>query len=144
MTNQKKSYSELIKLKTFSERFEYLKTASAKIGEDTFGYNRYLNQSFYQSPEWKRVRRDVIIRDCGCDLGIPGYEISGKVYVHHMNEITPDDIVKRNPDILNPEYLISMSYNSHQALKFGNEDRIPSYVLQERKPNDTIPWRKPQ
>lgn len=137
-SNDIRCYQDLIKLPTFQERFEYLKLEGA-IGEETFGYDRYLNQVFYKDPEWRRVRREVIIRDDGCDLGIFGYEIRGMIIIHHMNPITPEDIEKRNPDILNPDFLITTCRKTHDAIHYGAI--LPEYELTERKPNDTCPWR---
>lgn len=140
--NQKKlrTYSELVKLPTFEDRYLYLKIGG-KVGEETFGYDRYINQMLYKMPEWKSVRRDVIIRDGGNDLGIDGYEIVGNVYVHHMNPITVDDIVNRIDYVLNPEYLISTSFDTHQAIHYGNEELLPQAPI-ERFENDTCPWRQ--
>lgn len=136
--NDIRCYSELKELKTFQERFEYLKL-DGSVGVETFGYDRYLNQIFYRDPEWKRIRREVIIRDEGCDLGMFGYELRGMILIHHMNPITPDDIVNRNPYILDPEYLITTCRRTHDAIHYGSE--LPEYELKERKPNDTCPWR---
>lgn len=134
-----KNYTELSKLKTRKERFEYLKTAGT-VGQSTFGFNRYLNQAFYHSKEWREARRKVILRDSGCDLGIEGYEIFKNAHVHHMNEITEKDILERNPDIFNPEYLITVSEKTHKALTYGGD--ISENEFTERKPNDTIPWKR--
>ena len=135
-----KTYSELSKLKTFEERFEYLRTGSV-VGESTFGMERYLNQAFYRSKEWGSVRRQVVIRDNGCDLGVEGYDIAGPIIIHHMNPISAEDIENRNPDILNPEYLICVSDTTHKAIHYGNGDMIPKTFV-ERKPNDTCPWKR--
>lgn len=134
-----KSYTELSKLQTFAERFEYLKTGST-VGEDTFGSNRYLNQKFYKSLEWKRFRRDMIIRDLGCDLGVAGYDIHGKIYIHHINPITPTDILERSKCLMDPENAICVSFDTHQAIHFGDSNLIASEPI-EREPNDTCPWR---
>ena len=136
-----KTYSELITLPTFEERFEYLKL-SGSVGEETFGFDRYFNQKLYSSPEWKRVRREVIIRDNGCDLGIPDREIFGKILVHHMNPMRLEDIEEHNPDIFNPEYLISTTKETHDAIHYGDNSILLSNELIERKPNDTCPWRQ--
>ena len=140
--NQKtiRTYSELKKLKTFEERFEYLRIGGT-VGEDTFGYDRYINQLLYQTPEWKEVRRKVIVRDGGYDLGIDGYEIVGKAMVHHMNPITVDDIVNRLDYVLDPEYLISCGFITHQAIHYGTDELLPKAPV-ERFKNDTCPWRK--
>ena len=134
-----KTYSELIKLGTFYDRFEYLKL-SEKIGEETFGFERYLNQGFYRSQEWKMSRDFVITRDLGCDLAIDDREIHGKIVVHHMNPITLDEIKNGSPIILDPEFLITCSHNTHNAIHYGSiELLIEQYA--ERSPNDTTPWR---
>ena len=141
MTMKKtKTYSEFRRLPSFSERFEYLRTGSI-IGDQTFDLERYLNQTFYQSKEWRDVRRQVILRDKGCDLGVEGYEIFGPITVHHMNPITTTDIDTRNPDILNPEYLICVSDQTHNALHFGDPNLLPRTMV-ERRPNDTCPWKQ--
>lgn len=133
-------YSELVKLKTFQERFRYLKLNGA-VGEETFGHERYLNQRFYRSREWKQVRNEVIIRDMGCDLGMAGYEITGKVIIHHMNPATRVDMTNDAEVLLNPEYLICVSMETHNALHYGDEQIIQAKEWHERKPNDTCPWR---
>ena len=136
-----KSYSELQNLKTFEERFEYLKTRSG-IGAETFGHDRYLNQVFYRTKEWRSVRNKVILRDNGCDLGIPGYELdSRQIVIHHMNPITVEDIQNRNPDILNPNYLICVSDATHKAIHYGDLESAPKGPI-SRTPNDTCPWKK--
>lgn len=136
-----KTYSELITFPTFEERYRYLKLDGV-VGEDTFGFDRYLNQEFYQrDQEWKRIRDFVIIRDQGCDLGVEGREIRGKIIVHHMNPITKDDILKRSEFLLNPEYLICTLKSTHDAIHYGDENLLMKGPV-ERKPNDTCPWRK--
>lgn len=142
MMNQKiiRTYSELIKLSTFEERYEYLKLGGT-VGEDTFGFDRYLNQMFYQSKEWKQVRNYVIARDNGCDLGIPDREISyGKILVHHMNPITKNDILNNTEYLLNPEYLITTIKNTHDAIHYGDSSLLCKDPV-ERSKNDTCPWR---
>lgn len=134
-----KTYSELITLPTFKERFEYLKL-DGSVGFETFGFDRYLNQTFYRSYDWRKVKRLVTIRDNGCDLGFPDNPIAGRIFIHHMNPMTVEDIKKRNPDILNPEYLISVSFNTHNALHYGTEESSPS-IFKEREVNDTCLWR---
>lgn len=134
-----KCYSELILLPTFEERYRYLRFAGV-VGKETFGFERYLNQTFYLSKEWKRVRRIVITRDGGCDLGVPCREIFGKVIIHHLNPITPKDIRARSPWILDPEYLITTSHETHQAIHYGDEDLL-AHTPVERRPFDTCPWR---
>ena len=138
--NGLKRYSELIQFKTFEERMAYLRLNS-HVGEETFGNYRYVNQAFYTGPIWRRIKRDVIIRDNGCDLGIEGYDILGPVYVHHMNPVTLDDIINLTPRAIDPEYLISMSFDTHQAIHYSNENLEPFYPV-ERRPNDTCPWRR--
>lgn len=143
-------YSELIQLKTFEERFEYLKL-TGEVGMTTFGFDRYLNQVFYHSPEWKRVRDFVLIRDNGCDLGIQDRPIPlvrdkngraiSRVLIHHMNPITEADIAMRNPDILNPEFLICVGLLTHTALHYSSAELLPQDYV-ERTPFDTCPWRK--
>lgn len=136
-----RTYSELSTIPTFLERFRYLKLHGA-VGVDTFGFDRYLNQVFYASDEWKRVRREVILRDNGCDLGIEGFEVNDKILIHHMNPITKEDVLKRNEIIFDPEFLISTSFNTHQAIHYGDESLLPITFLVERRPNDTCPWKK--
>lgn len=134
-----RTYDELIKIKDFRGRFEYLKLGG-KVGETTFGWERYLNQQFYKSPEWKKVRDEVIVRDLGCDLGIVGRDILTRIYIHHMNPISPKDIVNRTDILLNPNYLICTSKSTHEAIHYGDE----SLLLLEpviRTPNDTCPWK---
>ena len=136
-----RTYSELITLPKFEERYEYLKL-NGVVGEETFGFNRYLNQEFYQrDKEWFRIRDYVIIRDQGCDLGIEGREIRGKIIVHHMNPITKDDLLKRTEFLLNPEYLICTLKSTHDAIHYGDENLLMKGPV-ERKANDTCPWRK--
>ena len=134
-----RTYSELLSFPTFEERFNYLKLGGS-VGLETFGFDRYLNQILYNSLEWKDVRGHVILRDCGCDLGVKGYEIYGKIIVHHMNPIFLEDILKRNPDIFNPEFLITTVHRTHNAIHYGDESLIAKGPI-ERKPNDTCPWR---
>ena len=141
MTNMTsiRTYSELATLPTFEERFEYLRL-DGSVGEQTFGFDRYINQIFYQSYEWKKIRDFVIIRDNGCDLGIDGYEIRGKILIHHMNPITAKDIETRSEFLLNPEYLISTTHITHNAIHYGDERLLPKGPV-ERKKYDTCPWR---
>lgn len=139
-----RTYSELKQLGTFAERYRYLRFKGA-VGEETFGRDRWLNQIFYNREDWKRVRREVIVRDGGCDLGIPGYEFGPKqlIIVHHMNPIMLEDLVNQNRlDLcLNPEYLISTSFQTHNAIHYGKELVSPTEII-DRRPNDTIPWRQ--
>lgn len=132
-------YSDLIKLKTFEERFEYLKL-SAIIGEKTFGSERFLNQKFYGSPEWRNFRRKVIIRDNGCDLGLEGYSINDKMEIHHINPISMKDIEEQNPCLTDMENVICVSSRTHKAIHYGNSDSLPKGPI-ERKPNDMCPWK---
>ena len=140
LTMKIRCYKELSRLKTFKERYEYLKL-SGRVGETTFGYDRYLNQILYNSPRWKKVRDIVIIRDNGCDLGVEGYEINDKIIIHHMNPITVEDIEEENDDIFNPEFLISSSDRTHKAIHYSDESLLPQLPI-ERTPGDTCPWRK--
>lgn len=133
-----KKYNELIALKTFDERFDYLKI-SGLVGEETFGYSRYLNQILYRSPEWRHLRKEIILRDNGCDLGVPGYDICGKVIVHHLNPITLQDIEERNPLIYDMNNLITTSFMTHQAIHYGDKSLLFEPI--ERKPYDMCPWR---
>lgn len=135
-----RTYTELCKLKTFEERYKYLKL-SGKVGEETFGWDRYLNQLFYKDPEWLSIRDKVIIRDHGCDLGMPDREIHGsRILVHHMNPITKEDILKRSKFLLDPEYLITTVKNTHDAIHYGDESLLITAPI-ERTKNDTCPWR---
>lgn len=133
------SYSELITLPTFTERYRYLRK-SGIVGEETFGSHRYLNQLLYTSPEWRRVRNNVIIRDNGCDLGMEGYEIRDRVYIHHINPISSDDILNRSPALFDMDNLICVSFNTHQAIHYGDESLLPIISFTERMPGDTKLW----
>lgn len=135
-----RTYSEIITLPTFKERYEYLRL-DGTVGEETFGFDRYLNQMFYKDPEWLSVRDFVILRDNGCDLGILDREIVGRIYVHHMNPITVEDIVNRSKYLLDPEYLICTMKNTHDAIHYGDGSLLITEPI-ERKPNDTCPWRR--
>lgn len=134
-----KTYSELIQLPTFEERFRYLKL-DGKVGETTFGFDRYLNQIFYGSSEWKAVRDRVIVRDLGCDLGIEGREIYGRILIHHMNPITIKDVKEGSDFLLNPEYLISTYKTTHDAIHYGDESLLITAPVARSK-NDTCPWK---
>lgn len=135
-----KCYSELIKLKTLIERYEYLRTFS-KIGEETFGGSRYLNQYLYtKSDLWKSVRRKVIIRDGGHDLGLDDYIIQGRIIVHHINPLTKEQLLNFDPCIFDEENLISCSHNTHNAIHYGDKSLLPQDPI-ERRPFDTCPWR---
>lgn len=135
-----RTYSELIKLKTFNDRFEYLKLDGI-VGEETFGFDRYMNQIFYKSREWTSVRQSVIIRDNGCDLGVEGYEIHGKILIHHMNPINLSDIVHKTDELLNPDYLITTVLSTHNAIHYGDASLLPVLPI-ERRANDTCPWKR--
>ncbi len=138
--NKLRCYSELIKLETFEERFEYLKL-DGKVGEETFGFDRWLNQAFYKSKEWEQIRNEVITRDLGCDLGIQDREIIDEIIlIHHMNPITKEDIINKTDFLLNPEYLITTIDNTHRAIHFGNEEMLYKPPV-ERFKNDQCPWR---
>ena len=133
-------YSELKRLVTFEDRFRYLQL-HGKVGADTFGFDRVFNQMFYRSKEWKQLRHRLITRDLGCDLGVPDYDIHGAIYIHHMNPITVEDIDKRTDILLNPEFLICTSFNTHNAIHYGDESLLPKPLV-ERGPNDTCPWKQ--
>lgn len=135
-----RTYSDLKCLKTWEERIKYLKLDGV-VGGETFGFDRYLNQMFYRSVEWKRARRDIIIRDNGTDLGIDSREITGKIYVHHMNPLAIKDIVDATDYLLNPEFLICCSKETHNYIHYGVVSNVPKIVT-ERSPFDTAPWRK--
>ena len=136
-----KSYSELSRLETFEERFNYLKLGGV-VGRDTFGFDRIFNQKFYRSEEWKRVRDFVIVRDNGCDLGIEGHEIFGnRIIIHHMNPISIDDIRHSTRNLLDPEYLITTIHRTHNAIHYGDENQLIKAPI-ERVRNDTCPWRR--
>lgn len=121
MTKTIRTYSELIQLPTFEERLEYLRL-HGKVGADTFGFDRYLNQLFYTSIEWRHLRDSIIVRDNGCDLAIPEFEIVGKIYIHHLNPLTKDDIINKTDYLLNPEYLVCTSFDTHQLIHYDNRD----------------------
>lgn len=127
-------------LPTFKERFRYLKLGG-RVGEDTFGFDRYLNQKFYKSKEWLSIRDYVIIRDCACDLGIEDRPIESRIIIHHMNPITKDDIVNQTEFLLNPEYMISTVKRTHDAIHYGDESLLFDAPI-ERSKNDTCPWRR--
>ena len=136
-----RTYTELMKLYTFEERFRYLKLV-ARVGEETFGFERYLNQQFYHSQEWKSIRNQIIIRDNACDLGIPGREMNKGIIIHHMNPITKDDLIHQSDFLLNPDYLICVSKKTHLAIHYGDESILFNDVTIERSKNDTCPWRR--
>lgn len=134
-----RTYSELILLPTFEERFEYLRLDGV-VGEDTFGFDRYLNQVFYRSYEWRKIRDYVILRDNACDLGVEGYDIYEKVLIHHMNPIRAKDIESRSKILLDPEYLICTAHNTHNAIHYGDSNLIIKAPIVRSK-NDTCPWK---
>lgn len=134
-------YSELLQLSSFEERFEYLKLFG-KVGAETFGFDRYMNQAFYNSAVWKRIRDKIIIRDNGCDLGILDRIIGSRIIIHHMNPISEKDLMELSDILLNPEYLICVSRETHNAIHYGNENQLIKSCVVERSPNDTCPWKK--
>lgn len=134
-----RTYSELCKLRTLEERFEYLRL-NGQVGEELFGYARYLNQEFYHGAAWRNAKEQVVIRDQGYDLGVPGWKIKGQIYVHHLNPITLEMLKTDDPLMLDPENLISCSYNTHQAITWGNKELLPKPII-VRRPNDTCPWK---
>lgn len=134
-----KTYLELSQLKTFEERFKYLQLNGA-VGQDTFGFNRYLNQALYGSKEWRKVRNEVIIRDNGCDLGVYGYNICDRILIHHLNPITVDDVLNRNPEVFDLNNLICVSHRTHNAIHYGDESLLVTNV-NERSKNDTCLWK---
>lgn len=138
MTGSSRSYSELVRFQTHLDRFNYL-SLSGVVGDPTFGYDRYLNQMFYRSREWRNCRRDVIVRDLGCDLGLPGYEIHERVYVHHMNPMTLEQVEDEADVLLDPEFLICVTLNTHNAIHYGDAKLLPQPMV-ERKPDDHILW----
>lgn len=135
-----RTYSELREFETFEERFAYLKLDGV-IGNETFGFERYLNQALYRSSRWRKLRNDIIIRDNGCDLGVDGYEVTEYILVHHMNPITPEDIEQERDCIFDPEFLICTSRLTHNAIHYGDERLLPQTIFVERAPNDTCPWK---
>lgn len=139
MIERIRTYSELCLLPTFRERYEYLKLQGI-VGEETFGFDRYMNQFFYRSPEWRAIRDEVIARDEGCDLGIPGREIFDRIIIHHMNPISPEDIRDRSDFLLNPDFLIVTTHRTHQAIHYGNEELLVQDEVVRFK-NDMCPWR---
>lgn len=140
MSMMNKSYLELIQIPTFQERYEYLKIGG-RIGEETFGFDRHLNQTLYRSSEWKRFRRQVIIRDKGCDLGCEGYELYDKILIHHINPITINDVLDRASCVFDPNNVICTSLNTHNAIHYGDSELLVTEPI-ERTKNDTCPWKK--
>ena len=135
-----RTFSELSRFPSFIERYRYLRLGGT-VGNSTFGFDRYLNQALYSSQRWRRVRDKVIIRDEGCDLGIPDYQIGNGLIVHHINPITVDDIEEYNNEVFEPEFLICVSPSTHNAIHFGDETLLPALPI-ERRPGDTCPWRR--
>ena len=140
MSTKIRTYSELMQYQTFLDRYRYLKIGG-KVGEETFGIDRYLNQQFYKSKEWRKIRDEVIIRDGACDLGIPDREISSRIIIHHMNPITKYDILNKTEFLLNPEYLICCLKTTHSAIHYGDESLLFTGLV-ERSPNDTCLWKR--
>lgn len=134
-----RTYSELILLPTFEERFKYLQL-NGRVGDGTFGFDRYINQNFYKSADWKRIRDQIIIRDNGCDLALEGYEIYGRILIHHMNPITVKDVELSTEYLMNPEYLICVTHNTHNAIHYGDEKLLMKGPVVRTK-NDTCPWK---
>lgn len=135
-----RTYSELSHYQTFLDRYRYL-SLQGQVAESTFGFDRYINQMFYRSTQWKRVRQHVIARDNGCDLGIDGFEIHDRIIIHHMNPMTSGDIETGNEDILDPEFLISVTHETHNAIHYGDENQLRK-TYEPRRPGDTLLWRR--
>lgn len=140
MTMIIRTYSELITLPSFEERYRYLKL-DGSVGKETFGFDRYLNQDFYRSKEWKYIRDEIIVRDFGCDLGVRDREIHTRIYIHHMNPISVKDIINATEFLLNPDYLICTSHSTHNAIHYGDESLLVIAPVERRK-NDTCPWKR--
>lgn len=133
-----RSYRDLRRLSTFEERFRYL-ALRGRVGRETFGFDRWVNQGFYKSREWRQARDQVIVRDSGCDLGVEGYEIYDKIYIHHINPITLEQIERGDPCLVDPDNLITVTHRTHNAIHYGNERLLPSPLV-ERRPGDTKLW----
>jgi hypothetical protein len=133
-----RSYRELRRLETFEDRFKYL-SLRGQVGDSTFGWDRWMNQEFYASREWRQIRNHVIARDNGCDLGVPGYEIHDRIYIHHMNPMTTQDLIHGNDAIVDPEFLITTTHRTHNAIHFGDERLLPRPLV-ERRRGDTKLW----
>lgn len=131
----------MITMPEFDDRFRYAKL-DGQVGRDTFGFDRYLNQQFYCSKEWKRLRDQIIIRDNGCDLGVPGHEISGKIYIHHLNPLSPEDITESTAKLFDPDNLVCVSAETHNAIHYGDESILEKNKIIERSPGDTCPWKR--
>ena len=139
--NHSKSYSEMSLLSSFDDRFRYLKL-TGQVGLDTFGFDRYMNQDFYRSTEWKHIRSYVIARDDGCDLGVPDHQINGRIFIHHINPISQEDIINGTEKLLDPENLVCISMDTHNALHYGDDSILKKNKLIERTPNDMCPWKR--
>lgn len=138
MTSRIRTYSELVGFETFDERFRYL-ALHGRVGDPTFGWDRWVNQQFYTSTQWRRIRQHVIARDLGCDLAMEGHEIYDKVYIHHMNPMSVQDITHGEESILDPEFLITTTHRTHNAIHYGDERQLPRPLV-ERRPGDTKLW----
>lgn len=137
-----RSYTEMSKLKTWEERLEYL-MLEGQVGRDTFGFDRYANQALYKSPEWKKFRREIIIRDGGCDLGVEGENVKGHAEIHHINPISYEDIINRDPKVFDRDNVVMTSPRTHKTIHYSSKDELKKFPRDvERKPNDTCPWRK--
>ena len=137
-----RTYSELSRIPTFMDRYEYLRLGG-EVGKETFGFDRYLNQQFYHSEEWRSIRNYIITRDLGCDLGLEGFAIHGRIYIHHMNPITVRDIRDYTEYLIDPEYLICTTHETHNAIHYGDSSLLIAEPV-ERTPYDTCPWKKPE
>lgn len=135
-----RTYSELILLPTFLERYRYLRLGGM-VGLETFGHDRYLNQALYTSDDWRHFRNEIIIRDNGCDLGCEGFDIHGRILIHHIEPVTVEDIIKRCKRIFDPDNVIAVSHRTHQAIHYGDENLLMLEPI-ERHKNDTCPWKK--
>jgi hypothetical protein len=135
---RRRSYSELRRLDTFEERFRYL-ALRGNVGQSTFGFDRWVNQEFYTSKEWRQARTGIIVRDNGCDLGLDGYEIHSGLYIHHINPITLEQITSGDPCIFDPDNLITVTHRTHNAIHYGDERLLPKPLV-ERRPGDTKLW----
>ena len=133
-----RSYSDLRRFETFKDRYKYLEL-KGRVGESTFGFDRWINQQFYTSREWRDLRHHVIVRDLGCDMGVEGFEIHSGLYIHHMNPVTRDQILEGDPSILDPEFLITVTHKTHNAIHYGPERLLPRPLV-DRKPGDTTLW----
>lgn len=133
-----RTYSELRRLETLEERYKYL-ALHGRVGDMTFGFDRYINQGFYRSTEWRNIRNHIIVRDNGCDLGVEGYDIHDRIYIHHLNPMTVEEIKDGDERILEPEFLVSVTHRTHNAIHYGNEDLLPRQLV-ERRPGDTKLW----